>query len=244
MKLLVSEWKNGLRMCCLSLLFVVLPSFAKLPFVPFPEDVQVKVVGEDIVVNGLPIMAYEFYSRSRMEEVLKFYQDVWQATKNKSDTEQPYLVTELPGWKVISRLENGHNITVQLSENGIKGIRALVGVSPLPVYLETGYKSTSVYSIPQLGKAKVLSLVQSDDGGKKSETYWIDTTESIEISLQRYRKHYEAQGYSVVNKRLVDEKTADTTSAILIARSKRGSVRMDAVNLDGKTRIVAVRDVR
>lgn len=232
------------RTLFLGCLFIAYPALAKLPFVPFPKEVQVKVVGEDIIVNGLPIMAYEFHARMSMDEVLGFYKETWQVSKRKSDADQPYLLTELPGWTVISRLENGHNITVQLAEDGIKGIRALVGVSPLPVYLETGYQSTTVYSIPQLGKAKVLSVVQSDDAGNKSETYWMDSAESIENSLQRYRKHYESKGYSVINKRLLEDNQKQASSAILIARGKRESIRMDAVDLDGKTRIVAVRGIR
>src|SRR5690606_38318110 len=46
-----------------------------LPFVPFPKNVNVVVVGEDIKVNGLPIMAYEFMSNDSVDEVAKFYRD-------------------------------------------------------------------------------------------------------------------------------------------------------------------------
>ena len=38
---------------------------AILPSVPFPENVVVQVVGEDFMVNGLPIMAYEFHANKK-----------------------------------------------------------------------------------------------------------------------------------------------------------------------------------
>jgi hypothetical protein len=44
----------------------------ELPLVPFPDDVTISVVGEQLEVYGLPLMAYEFHSPEPVDNVASF----------------------------------------------------------------------------------------------------------------------------------------------------------------------------
>ncbi len=244
MKLHVTNLINIKKIIVFVLISCASPVMAKLPFVPFPKGTNISVVGEDIEVNGLPVMAYEFFSKNKAEEVAQFYRSEWSKTEGKSDVDQPYLETQVPGWKILSRLESGHNITVQIGRETIKGVQVLVGVSPLPTYLKRGNNRIQRYRVPSLGRADIVSLVKSNDGGKKSEIYWIDSRDSVDSSFEAYKKYYQDEGYKVSGKRLINEVSKRVDSASLHAVSDRERIRIDYVDVDSKTRIVAARELR
>ena len=219
------------------------PVFARLPVVPFPDDVRVDVVGEDLVVNGLPLMAYEFHTNETVNQIADFYVEEWKKTINNADVDQAYLKTHLGEWTILSRLENGYNITVQLMQDGIRGTRALVGVSPIPDYLKKHKKNRPVYSVPQLGLANIISLVVSHDNGVRSETYWIDSADSVQGVIEKYKHYYESKGYKVRANSLSTSGSKQGVAATMQAVSKNERIRMDSTEVDGKTRVVAVRSI-
>ncbi len=244
MKLHVTNLKT-IKISVLAILVsLASPVLAKLPFVPFPKEVNVSVVGEDIEVNGLPVMAYEFYSKRGTRAVAEFYKSEWSKKESKSDVDQPYLETQVPGWTILSRLESGHNITIQIGRETIAGVQVLVGVSPLPTLLKRGRKQVQKNRVPSLGRADIVSLVESNDGGKKSEVYWIDSKDSVDASFEVYKKYYQDKGYKVSGKRILDEMSKKVDSASLLVVSANERVRIDYVDVYRKTRIVAARELR
>lgn len=214
---------------------------AKLPVVPFPDNAEINVVGEQLVVNGLPLMAYEYHSRDSIEKITEFYKQEWKMRQNEADSKQPYLETTLLGWTVLSRLEKGHNITVQIRSDGIYGQQVLVGISPLPTYLVKNKKRPKEYSIPQLGLATILSLVESVDRDLYHETYWMESRDSIDLTSKRYEQYFTNNQLTVRKKRMVNDVSGDTHMALLMASSDRESIRMDLMSIDGKTRMVVTR---
>lgn len=227
-----------------ALVMVPMLSHAKLPFVPFPDDVHINVVGEALVVNGLPIMAYEYHTQMSLNDIGEFYKSEWNNKADDADTDQAYLETILADWRVLSRLEKGHNITVQMREDGIKGRWVLVGVSPLPEFLKKNKKITKTYSIPRLGLAKIVSLVQSIDNGMLYETYWMESGDSIDTTVMRYKQYFQEKTYNIKNKRVVNDASHETKSALLMVDGKSESIRMDAMNIDGKTIMVTTRRIK
>lgn len=199
------------------------------PLIPFPEDVQITVVGEQLKVYGLPLMAYEFHSSATVASVATFYTTAWRENSDASDADQPYIETELGDWKVLSRLELGHNITVQLRDTGIHGTHVLVGVSPLPTYLLTKRRNRVDINIPLLGGARVTSVVASSDRRKLSEVYWLISNDSVDTFLGRYRRHHEENGATVNGYRLVKDDGHQSQAGSLQVSTKAGSYRYDAM---------------
>lgn len=217
-------------------------TLAKLPVIPFPDDVNVTVISEGMVVNGLPIMAYEYHTFLTQEELFRFYRTIWERNVDQSDNDHAYLETLLGEWRVLSRLELGHNITIQAMSDGIKGLRVLVGLSPLPKFLATNRKSGQVFNIPQLGKAKIISVVQSNEFGRELETYWVDSADTVEVSVNYYQKYYESKGYQVNRKRVANEHDVHSFAEFLQVNGKAESMRFDTIDSEGATRMVVNRE--
>ncbi len=225
----------------LVLLFVASAWADKRPLIPFPDDVRITVVGEDLKVYGLPLMAYEFHSPETVEAVAGFYTAAWNTNSAASDADEPYIETELAGWKVLSRLELGHNITVQLRDTGIGGTQVLVGVSPLPTYLLTKRRNRVDINVPLLGGARVTSVVASSDRRKLSEVYWLISDDSVDAFLGRYRRHHEGSGATVSGYRLVKEEGYRALAGSLQVSTGQGSYRYDAMAADdSKTHVTAI----
>lgn len=202
---------------------------AERPLIPFPDDVRISVVGEQLKVYGLPLMAYEFHSSASVASVAAFYTTTWSENSDASDAEQPYIETELGDWKVLSRLELGHNITVQLRDNGIRGTHALVGVSPLPTDLLTKRRNKVDINIPVLGGARVTSVVASNDRHKLSEVYWLVSDDSVDRFIDRYRRHHQQDGATVSGFRLVKDDGHQAQAGSLQVSASSGRYRYDAM---------------
>lgn len=230
------------RRLALLLVAVACCSSAKgLPLVPFPEDATISVVGEQLEVYGLPLMAYEFHSPESVERVATFYKAIWQANAGDADADQPFLEKELGGWKVLSRLELGHNITVQLKAAGVRGTQVLVGVSPLPTLLQRGGRNRVDINIPLLTGTRLTSLVASVDRGSSSEVYWLISDASVDGFLAGYRDQHEQRGDSVKGFRVVRDEAERAIAGTLNVASVRGHYRYDVMqSRDGKTRVTAI----
>ncbi|WGL15424.1 hypothetical protein PVT68_11660 [Microbulbifer bruguierae] len=205
----------------------------------FPDDAQVNIVSEHMSVNGLPLLAYEFTSPDDGSSALKFYRNHWQEHIEDADTEQAYLETTIGQWQVLSRLEDEHNITVQIGNRTLAGSQVLVGISPLPKYLENGFKNTSNNSLPELGRASIISLVRSTSGNDAFESYWLESADSVESTLTYYADYYSARRYQINRKRVVDEINRSTEAAMLTAVGPTKNIRIDAIKMDDKTRLIA-----
>lgn len=227
--------------------FVVLLTMAPIshaatkPLLPFPEGVRVVIVGENMEINGLPLMAYEFYSQQTLNQIANFYRHYWQDHQQHSDAKQAYLESHYGGWHILSRLERGHNITVQLQNSGIKGVRALVGVSPLPTYIAENKNPVVEYKIPTLSGLTIESFVQSQDRGIKTETYWIRSRDSVESTSNKLQRYYQQRGYSVSIKRGNKESSQLIDAVSLTVANTNEKIRFDTLDVDGGTRIIALR---
>ena len=215
----------------LVLLMVVSRAGAKeLPLVPFPDSARVMVVGENLKVYGLPLMAYEFKTEKSLQETSDFYTSIWAREKIYSDADEPYIEHEVQGWKVLSRLERGHNITIQLKDIGINGTHVLVGVSPLPTLLSRRVENKLRIKIPILGGTGVSSVVESSDRGKKTEVYWLESNDSAEVFLDRYVRHHRESGENVSGYKLTLENGDRVLAGSFQANSERGTYRYDVIS--------------
>jgi hypothetical protein len=233
-----------MRVCSLLALMIFAASawpFGRdLPLLPFPDDVVLTVVGEELSVYGLPLMAYEFHSAESVADIARFYKDEWEKNRDGADADAPYLEMELAGWKVLSRLELGHNITLQLRD-GIRGTQALVGVSPLPRLLLEGRENRVDIHIPVLGGTRVTSVVASRDRGRRSAVYWLISDASVDGFLSLYKRHHEERGGEVRGYRLVRDEGERSVSGMLSVAAAKGGYRYDVMQgRDRKTRVTAI----
>ncbi len=224
----------------ISMLLTLSAVAGELPLVPFPEGVHIATVGENLTVYGLPLMAYEYFINKSPAEAADFYRQAWHSAASDSDAAQSFLETHINSWLVLSRLECGHNITVQFADAGLQGTHVLIGVSPLPEFLLSHRKNQMILHIPRLGDAKIASVVASKDRGRISEVYWIEWTDTVDAILLRYKQHYETARAKIKGYRVVDDQSGRANYGTLTVNDNEASYRFDAVRGDDKkTRVIA-----
>ena len=101
------------------------------PKFPPPPDATVgRPGGDSMVVNGVAMDIRQFISSHSVEDVLQFYREFWPA----GTEEKPgYTETDvLEPWQIITRVEDGYLMTVQVTVNGDSGSTGLLAMSKLP----------------------------------------------------------------------------------------------------------------
>ena len=198
------------------------------PKLPPPPDATIGRPGDAIVINGIAMDIRQFVSKKRsVEEVLQFYRDFWpQGTEEKPG----YTETDaLEPWKIITRVESGYLMTVQVTEDGDRGSRGLLAVSRLP----------DPENLPKLGKgfpklsgSYVSNDIQSRDIGKDGRTLQMMNKYSVERNANFYRNHYENQGWGIEmdlaisggNTHSLRFRNGKKNVTIVIHKSNKGSI--------------------
>jgi hypothetical protein len=169
------------------------PAVRAAPKFPAPPDSTVGKLGETMIVNGIPMHIRQFVSRKSVHEVLEYYRQYWP----KGTEEKPgYTETDiLTPWKIITRVEDGYLMTVQVSEQGESGSHGLLGMSKLP----NPDRELPVLGqdFPKMRGSTVFNDIQSKDIGKQGRTLQLSNQFSVESNANFYRDHYTNQGWAV-----------------------------------------------
>ncbi|MBL1141270.1 MAG: hypothetical protein HND53_04480 [Proteobacteria bacterium] len=162
------------------------------PKFPAPPDSMIGRPGDNMVVNGVSMDIRQFISRRSVEDVLQFYREFWPA----GTEEKPgYTETDaLEPWKIITRVENGYLMTVQVTEEGDRGSSGLLAISKMP----------DPENLPKLGKgfpklsgSNVVNDISSRDIGKNGRTLQMMNKYSVERNAIFYLNHYQNQDWGV-----------------------------------------------
>jgi hypothetical protein len=180
---------------CSSILFVSMIWSGTLladPKFPPPPDSTIGKLGESMIVNGIAMDIRQFVSNRSVEQVLEFYRQYWPA----GTEEKPgYTETDiLEPWNIITRVEDGYLMTVQVTSSNGRGSSGLLGMSRLP----------DPEKLPELGKgfpkmrgSHVLNDVMTEDIGKHGRTLQMTNQASVENNTNFYRNHYVNQGWGI-----------------------------------------------
>jgi len=163
-----------------------------VPKFPPPPDATVGRPGDAMVVNGITMDIRQFISRRSVEAVLQFYREFWPA----GTEEKPgYTETDiLEPWQIITRVEDGYLMTVQVTENGDSGSSGLLAISKLP---DPENMPALGQGFPKMRGSYVINDIVSQDIGKKGRTLQLSNKYSVEHNANFYRNHYENYGWGV-----------------------------------------------
>lgn len=162
------------------------------PKFPPPPDATIGRPGNAMVINGVAMDIRQFTSNRSVDAVLQFYREFWPAgTEDKPG----YTETDiLEPWQIITRVEDGYLMTVQVTENGDSGSTGLLAISKLP---DPENMPTLGKGFPKMHGSFVLNDIVSKDIGKKGRTLQISNSYSVEHNANFYRNHYEDSGWGV-----------------------------------------------
>jgi hypothetical protein len=182
------------RTRCLTLLlfvFAAAPISAKTPEIPLPDDARVSRLGQSMRVNGNDVMVRTFETKESTADVVNFYRDEWGEERN---SEPGFTVMNLKEpWILITRIEDGYLMTVQVRPTANEGTEGLIGLSKLP---ERHRAPKLGEGFPTMGDSQVLNEVVSRDPGQSGRTMWLKNSHDLRTNVDFYRDQYGNAGWA------------------------------------------------
>lgn len=159
------------------------------PF-PVPPDATVTWVGEDMDLNGVPMQIKDMTSPEPPAQVLAFYRQAWSGPPF-------YEEFQVQDWTAIATLRKHCFYTVQVKSDGKGGSLGLLGITTKP-----GSRSHAPGAgFPLSPGSKVLSDIDSYDGGKKGRMLVIADPNPPKGAADYYRAVLMQAGWVVVSNR-------------------------------------------
>jgi hypothetical protein len=164
---------------------------AKMPELPAPNDASVTLVGSNMRINGINSTVQRFTTKDSIEDVLQFYHDEWSTPRGD---EPGYTVTNVnPPWSVISRIEDGFLMTVQVQPASNGGSAGFLSLSRLP----KGNRSPKLgKDFPTMRGSHTLNEVLSKDPGQSGRTMLLGNKHDIQSNVAFYRGRFKNDGWA------------------------------------------------
>jgi len=203
------------------------------PDFPPPPQAMVEWVGKALEVNGIKSAVRSFHTSKSIEKVVEFYRREWQRPVAKDMPGFMETIDAAP-WYIISRVEDGYLLTVQVQvkKNDKSGSWGYLSMSPLPG------KNNSLTALgkgtPKMSDSHVLSEMKSNDPGKKAHTMIISNNHSVSSNVTFYRNHYQGKGWTVETDRDLGQGKVHT----LVFKTRRNRITMMFLKDKNATRIV------
>ena len=208
-------------------------SYAKAPDFPPPPDASVEWVGQNIELNGIKSSIRAFHTKNSIEKVVSFYRKEWKRPIEKGKPGYMETIASAP-WYIISRIEDGYLLTVQvqINEKDPSSSWGYLSRSPLP---SNSKKAPELgKSIPTIPGSIVMTEMKSDDPGKKAKTVVISNTHSVRNNADFYRSHYQNKGWSMET----DQNLGRDNGHSLVFKTRRDRVTIMLLKDKDFTRIV------
>ena len=174
-----------LLLTCLPGLLIAAPKF------PPPPKAKIGLLGDELVVNGIPTDIRQFATSKSLDDVVEFYKELWEGGNKK---EPEYTISKaLPPWTIVTHLEEGYVLTVQVASDGKRGSSGYLAISPLLPDEQPKLGK----DFPMMRGSKVINEVFSNDSGKKGRTLVLRNNNSVKSNANFYKKHYENKGWAI-----------------------------------------------
>jgi len=206
---------------------------AKQPDFPAPPNAAVEIVGENMVVGGRAMSIRQFYTRDRMEKVNDFYARKWEETE---DGKKPgYVETDANApWHIITRVEDGYLMTVQVQRADDGGSWGYLGIS---LVKQEPSNDTLEASLPRPPGSQVVHTLQTEDAGQSADTLMLENTQSLSSNVNYYRQYYQRRNWRAD----MDKAVPAAKMHVLAFTNGRDKINIVLTGDHNKTNIVANR---
>lgn len=161
---------------------------AQWPQVPLPKQVEVFKVGNEMVVNGMPIRMQGFVSHAAPAEL---------AASMRQLLGQPLMEDRRGTTLVLGRGEGAYYITVQISPLGA-GTRALIAVTKPPVSDQPAGAAAERHLLSAFPPGSTLTgRTSSIDGRAHADEAAIVNSHSIDINTEHVKRMMHADGFTL-----------------------------------------------
>ena len=102
-------------------------SQALIDHVPLPNGAVLHLIGRNIVQNGRSVSIATLAVKAGVDETIDWYRERWPGRGEAGG----HVVVETEGWTIVSHLQEGSNIAIQLKPAGRGGAFGYLSVMPL-----------------------------------------------------------------------------------------------------------------
>lgn len=172
----------------LLLLLGIAPGAAarKPPEFPAPPEARVQSMGSNAVVGGRAMEIRQFHTDDRPERVYEYYRRLWKDPPEKSAP--GFAETDaMEPWHIISRVEDGHLMTVQAQGTDSGGTWGYLARSRVD---EAGAPRDDLADVPRMKGTEVLQSIKSRDPGQTGATVLLSNRHSLTSNVNWYRQRY------------------------------------------------------
>ena len=156
-----------------------------------PPNTEVKWIADNIEQNGVPMQIQQFSSGMDVAEVLKFYRQQWES--RATDDMPGYLENDIPGWHVISMLDNHDIVALQIREAAGGGTEGFVSTADIR---SKAAQDELTREFPRPSGTQLISSTKSFDLGKEATTILMMNSLSMESVATFYTDTMPAEGWS------------------------------------------------
>lgn len=198
------------------------------PDFPVPPAATVTWVGDDIVWNGIPMSVRKFTSSKSQLEIREFYKEQWKSPVAKG---LPGFIEDvIPGAWLISRMEDGYLMTVQIKTSG--STWGYLGITELDDISEAHEPGKG---FPRMSGSEVMNEVKHNDPYRDARTVLLVNNYSVPSNVEYYRSHYEGHGWSVA----MDQGDDSGSTHTLMLTNRGSEVSLTVVKTNQGSQIVA-----
>lgn len=203
------------------------------PDFPSPPKANVEWVGKNINVNGIQSEIRAFHTRQSIERVVHFYRKEWKRPPEKGIPGYLENIDAAP-WYVISRIEDGYLLTVQVQvkENDQSGSWGYLSLSKQPK--KSNKEPKLAPSVPKIPGSYVMNEMLSEDPGKDASTVLLSNKHSVRNNADFYRGHYQSKGWTTET----DQTLGYNEGHSLVFKNRRNRVTIMLLKDEVYTRIV------
>ena len=171
-----------------------------------PDGATLELVAEDVVQHGRPVSIATLEAPGSVDETLGFYRALWPADERGPG----HVENEIGPWRVLSRLEGGASLAIQLRAGDGGGSTGLVSV----LRLDAGGAAPEPPPLPP--GAELLSTTESGEGAGRARTDVVSAAGRPGEVAGFYRDAMDRRGWEIVS-----ERTAGDAIVMLLTRRDR-----------------------
>lgn len=203
-------------------LLLAVPAAEAIRRADAPEWLEIRPVGEAMLVNGLPTDAQHLISHRPAAAVVAYFHELWQCGSGEETCRR----AALPPWQILSRFDGRQMEYVQVRDDGL-GATGYLAVSELD-----GDRPPLGDAIPAMQGSQVVHDLATSDPGKQGRVLQLRNGFSVAGNGNFYRSYFMDRNWS----RQVDQVGDDR--GVLVFHKGRAEAHVVLTRHDGMTAVV------
>lgn len=198
--------------------------------VPTPKHMQLSWVGQELNHNGVPVNILHFSTDKSTGSVLEYYRDIW--SDPVSDTAPGFIENTVAQWQVVSRLEGGSNLVVQVKSRNDGGAEGYIS----QMHFSSRIAIKDAQNFPRPRDSVLVSHTQGDDFKGDALTLVITSEMSVSAVARYYLNTLKSKGY----KAQFDQEDSGSRALFFVGKGKKIDVSVGPIKAGGTAIFVNV----